>query len=221
MGHTKYNREEAVQLFRKHKVIRKIKLLDTLDCSTMTLWRLLSQAGYLSSYNFNASYYTLKDIPRFDENGLWMYHDVRFSRYGSLTDTIVQLVFTSDAGMSAHDLHALVGVPVLPLLTQLSGQKRIFREKRDTSFVYFHVEEQKRDRQRRNRQQKSRQELERVILPDPIRIIAVLVELIKKPEQTVSQIVQRLRRQGYILTEQEVTQIFFYYQLPTKKNLIF
>ncbi len=58
----------------------------------MTAWRLLSQHGYFTSYNDNAHHYTLVGIPQFDEHGLWSHGAARFSQWGALTTTLVQLV---------------------------------------------------------------------------------------------------------------------------------
>jgi hypothetical protein len=59
--------------------------------SHMTVVRALKKFGYFASYNHNASYYVLWDVPQFDDWGLWAYRDVRFSRYRTLPATIVAL----------------------------------------------------------------------------------------------------------------------------------
>ena len=57
----------------------------------MTVIRALKKYGYYTSYNRNAGYYVLHDVPEFNEWGLWTYRDIRFSKYGTLTQTIVAL----------------------------------------------------------------------------------------------------------------------------------
>jgi hypothetical protein len=63
-----------------------------------------------SRYNGNARHYTLVGVPQFDEHGLWAYHDVRFSKWGSLTETIVVLVEHSSAGLTAQQLQELLHI---------------------------------------------------------------------------------------------------------------
>ena len=58
----------------------------------MTAWRLLRQHGYFTSYNENARYDTILGIPQFDEQGLWVYRNARFSKWGTLTKTIIALL---------------------------------------------------------------------------------------------------------------------------------
>jgi len=50
----------------------------------MTVFRKLATLGYLTSYSHRGSYYTLKSIPRFDAQGLWLARGAWFSRQGTL-----------------------------------------------------------------------------------------------------------------------------------------
>ena len=55
---------------------------------TMTVFRKLKALGYRSSYSHRGQYYTLGKIPDFDEQGLWDWHFVWFSRYGNLVEAL-------------------------------------------------------------------------------------------------------------------------------------
>src|SRR5437870_8233896 len=48
--------------------------------ATMTVFRRLKLLRYRTSYSHRGRYYTLADIPRFDEQGLWRCRGVWFSR---------------------------------------------------------------------------------------------------------------------------------------------
>ena len=72
--------------------------------SHMSVFRILKDYGYYTSYNYNAAYYTLHDVPQFDQAGLWAYRDIRFSRYGTLSETIVALVEKATAGMTVREV---------------------------------------------------------------------------------------------------------------------
>ena len=54
----------------------------------MTVFRALQKSGSHTSYNHNAGDYTLAGLPQFDDWGLWAYRDVRFSRAGTLLETL-------------------------------------------------------------------------------------------------------------------------------------
>ena len=53
----------------------------------LTVFRKLKQLAYRTSYSHRGSYYTLDETPRFDEQGLWSFESVWFSRQGTLSDT--------------------------------------------------------------------------------------------------------------------------------------
>ena len=87
-----------VQQLRKERVARWQALAQQLDCSTKTVQRALAQVGYYNSLNYNATFVTLQDVPRFDPHGLWTYQDVHFSQHGNLPQTIRQLIEQASAG---------------------------------------------------------------------------------------------------------------------------
>lgn len=211
----KFTEKDIVELFYKQKILTKKQLTQSYGCSNMTAWRILSGHGYITSYNFNAKYYTLSDIPVFDKNGLWSYRNVRFSKYGSLTNTLVAVVFNSRCGLEKNELQQLLGVNVIPILSKLYHQGKLYREKVDGIFVYLQTNADERLRQLSNRaaliKDKHRQ------LPEPERIIAVLVELIQRVELQPQQLARRVCRKGIKVTPTEIRAILQHYQL-TKKN---
>ena len=212
----KFTKKDIVELFYKQKILTKKQLTQTYGCSNMTAWRILSEHGYISSYNFNAKYYTLIDIAVFDKNGLWSYHKVGFSKYGSLTHTLIALVFNSRCGLDKNQLQQLLGVNVIPILSKLYQQGKLYREKVEGIFVYLQTNEEKRRRQLSNRASDIIKEKDRQ-LPEPERIIAVLVELIQRVELQPQQLARRLSRKGIKVTTTQIRAILQHYQL-TKKN---
>lgn len=218
MRPVKFSPKTLIEVFYQHKVLNKEKMLKLSGCSSMTAWRILSKHGYVTSYNFNATYYTLADIPQFDKYGLWSYRNIRFSRYGSLTDTVTALVSNSTLGLDANELLGLLAVNVTPTLTKLYGAGKIKREKVCGVFVYLHPEDKERQTQLTKRQALREKDLERMALPEPERIIAVLVELIKRIELKPQQIARRLSAKGIKITSTEIQAIFVHYKLTEKKT---
>ena len=116
--------------------------------STMTVYRTLSELGYISSYSHRGRYYTLTTIPNFDHNGLWSYHSVMFSKYGNLLETAASMVQSSDAGFTASELEGLLQVEVKHTLLKLFQRKRVWRSKLDSGyFVYLSADSGERRRQ--------------------------------------------------------------------------
>jgi len=210
--------EKILGLFRKHKVLTKDEVLEACGCKTMTFWKVLREYGYLSSYNWNAKYYTLFDIPVFDEWGLWSYRRVRFSQYGSLSQTIVELVEGSRAGYDAKELSERLGVPVGPELSRLHGQERVCRRKVGPRYVYVASRTEHRERQVQRREAQWEQLQEEASLPVPELIIAVLVDLVQHPQTDLRTLTRRLQRRKVPVTRKQVENIIEHYGLAGKRG---
>jgi hypothetical protein len=120
--------------------------------STMTVFRKLKALGYRTSYSHRGKYYTLAEILRFDEQGLWSCRGVGFSRHGNLLATAQAFVEQVEAGLIASELEALLHVEVKEPLLHLYRQGRIAR--RDIAGVYVYLSRQP----ARQREQRLRRE---------------------------------------------------------------
>jgi hypothetical protein len=81
------------KLFRRFPIADLDTLFKTVKTSSrMSIFRRLREIGYFSSYTHTGRYYTLADIPQFDDYGLWIHQGIGFSQFGTLRATIVQLV---------------------------------------------------------------------------------------------------------------------------------
>jgi hypothetical protein len=110
----------------------------------MTVFRKLRQLGYLTSYSHRGKYYTLLEIPEFDEEGLWSWQQVWFSRYGSLEQTVKTFVEESQGGWTAQELDSRVHVETKQPLLKLVRRRQIVREKISGVYVYFSGEKEQR-----------------------------------------------------------------------------
>ena len=138
MKTTRFTAGDVLKPFSRKQVLTKAELLQACGCSAMTAWRILHQQGYLTSYNHNARYYTLTRIAQFDEQGLWAYRDVRFSKWGTLPATVLGQIELSAAGMTARELQELLHIAnVKPTLTHLTREGRLQRAKITGAMVYF------------------------------------------------------------------------------------
>ena len=212
---------DILKSFARKKVLSKTELLQECGCSPMTAWRLLRKEGYFTSYNNNAKYYTLATIPQFDDHGLWAYQDVRFSKWGTLPQTMVAVIERSPRGMTAHELAEFLQVGnVKPLLTQLTLNQRLWREALGGAFVYLAVEQSRHEQQLQRRRAEGIPELPLLPLPEPQQIIALLVEMIRHPQQTPRQWARRLVRRNIRLGAQDIRAVMEHYHLAVKKGLL-
>jgi hypothetical protein len=127
--------------FGKNKILTLVRLKEILgNTSTMTVYRRLKSLSYLSSYSHRGRFYTLADIPEFNDMGIWSFQGVYFSRWGNLLQTVGNLVDASEMGYSAGELESLAHVEVKHALVELLRAKQIDRETIGGVYVYFSAE---------------------------------------------------------------------------------
>jgi hypothetical protein len=102
----------------------------------VTVFRKLQPLDYLSSYSHRGRYYTLREIARFDDQGLWSQTDIWFSRFGTLLATAEVFVNRSPRGFFADELARALHVEVQDALHQLTRQRRVTREMVSGLYLY-------------------------------------------------------------------------------------
>ncbi len=76
----RYPTEALSKLLRKRKIATMADLKKALGTDAdATVFRKLKLVSACSSYSHRGRYYTLGNIPQFDEWGLWTFRDVHFS----------------------------------------------------------------------------------------------------------------------------------------------
>lgn len=121
--------------------------------AVMTVYRCLSRLGYIASYSHRGQFYTLKTIPKFDQQGLWACGEAMFSRYGNLLETATAFVVQSAAGFTAAELEMVLQVETKHALLRLYRKGVLARVNLDGRFVYMCT-----DRDERRQQQLMRKE---------------------------------------------------------------
>ncbi len=149
-------KRKVEKLFSKEKVVTLEALKNTLDTDfSKTVFRYLKEIGYLSSYNNAGKFYTLFNIPRFDENGLWHYQTAYFSRFGTLKSTIHSMITDSHEGFVHGELKQLLRCRVQNTLNDLIKNNIVSREYINGLFVYTSADLKKAADQISQREKKS------------------------------------------------------------------
>jgi DNA-binding transcriptional regulator YhcF (GntR family) len=102
----------------------------------VTVFRKLQPLDYLTSYSHRGRYYTLREIARFDDHGLWSQADVWFSRFGTLVATAAGFVNRSPRGYFADELARALHVEVQDVLHHLTQQRRVTRQRVSGRYLY-------------------------------------------------------------------------------------
>jgi len=210
--------EQIRQLLLKNTIMSLKQLRAELqDRPRSSLFRDLKKLEVISSYTHTGQYHALRGLAKFDEDGLWFFQDVGFSRYGTLKRSLVHAITHSQAGMTHREARVLFRVDVQKPLTDLVSSNAVTRQLLPSRlYVYLSADET------------SVAQLERrlaigdkalnVVLPAESIRIEVLVEVIRAPGHTLDEKVlgPLLRERGVLVKDKEVHYVLVYYDI--KKN---
>lgn len=204
------------RLIHRKKIVTLDELALSLHCSKRTVQRRLRQLKTIRSYNRNGRYYTLEGIAKFDADGLWRYRGTCFSRFGNLTETFVQLVRRSPAGLTSHEAGDLVGLRPSSFLWNFHNHPEIKRQKHQGRYVYFASEPARYAQQHQNRTRMPQTKR----LPSEFEAIAILVEKIKYPQLSMNELADKLKGKNLCIAPEVIENLFLHHDLVIKKNHI-
>ena len=210
------SRQALTGLFQRQSITDLTTLPAALETSSrMSVFRRLSVLGYLSSYSHAGRYYTLRDIPRFDRDGLWRYQGVCFSREGSLKATVERLVEQSDAGRTHPELHARLQVRVHNTLLDLVTGRHIGRETVGGRYLYVSANPARAESQLILRQQQPAGPVPSPPESPAAVVIEVLLDLVQsaRVRPDADRVAERLAARGLPVTVDQVEAIFSRYGL--------
>ena len=219
----------VVQRLRRKRVAAMKTLRQELAVSHMTVVRALRKYGYYTSVNLNAAYYTLYDIPRFDEDGLWTYRNLCFSQHRTLDKTLVALVHNASAGRTVSELEQRLNTKVANLLSRLCRQKRLTRYFTGRLAVYLAVDRQ-RQLQQRDQRDLSQQENQDTSTSsdtneptcpsgcDVVLVLEVLIQIIRTPKADAAAVAKAVRARGIKISAAGVQRVLDFYALQKKRN---
>ena len=187
--------KKVLRTFSRLKVLTIDQLVNLLQCSVITVRRRLKKWSTYTSINQNGRYYALPQIPVFDDNGLWRYQSILFSKHGNLKQTILWLIHQSQMGLSAGEIARLVDLsPSSSFFTQVHQTAGISREKHQGRFVYF---SDSTERYHRQKQERTLSCPGTIDWPTDAQAVVILVELIKHPGIGMEQLSAKVAHQGW------------------------
>jgi hypothetical protein len=203
-------RDALLRLFRGQRIADLDAVLTALDSrSRMTAFRRLSEVGYLSSYSHAGRYYTLRDVPVFDPDGLWQHEGVLFSDAGTLKEAVARMVVQAEAGQFHRELQIRLRLRVHNTLADLVENRRVGRERLQGEYLYVSA-----DAERAATQVARRAQIGRDPKPDerldPMMVIEVLAEVIHGSVVALDaeDVASRLVARGVAVTVAQVAEIF-------------
>lgn len=216
-----------LKMFRKKYIADLDQLFRLLETnSRMSVFRRLKLVGYRTSFTDAGRYYTLEDIPLFDDWGLWFHEGIGFSKAGTLKATIVEIVHASISGMTPKEMLRLLKIRVPNTLHNalhgLTKSNQIGRHRLEGLCLYTDVYPDKEKMQIEERIRGMQKGFQPFELPSTETTIAVLVEALKAGRVILapSEIVARLSVRGLPVTVGQVEQIFTEHGIQAGKKTL-
>ncbi len=203
-------RRRLARLFKRTPVADLATIQHALGTdSRTTVFRALSEVGYMTSYSHAGRYYTLQEVPRFDEDGLWWHGEALFSKCRTLRATIVQLVEKAPAGCTHAELRDRLRLRVHDTLRDLTEARQIGRVQLERLFLYVSVARATARAQRAERRWLLESRPTPPSLPAPAVIIEVLLDIIHDAQARADtrEAVRRLNARGVAVTVEEVEEV--------------
>lgn len=216
--------QKVIGWLRKTTVATMKQIRHQFRISHMTVVRALKKFGYYASYNYNAAYYVLRDVPEFDDLGLWAHRDVRFSRYRTLPATIVAVVEKAPTGLTVAELEERLQTKVANVVSRLVSEGLVQRERVvGRQVVYLASEPAVSTLQLQQRQQRLQEEAARGTTGLPsgcsaTEVIEVLHEMLIKSDDKPERLSRRIQARGTRVTASQVRRVLDHYALEKKRR---
>src|ERR1700722_2207444 len=136
-----FRSDELRSLLLRSRIATLDELKQALGTSVdVTVFRKLKPLDYLTSYSHRGRYYTLREVARFDEKGLWSHAPACFPRAGTLLATAASFVNRAPRGFFADELAGTLHVDVQDALYQLTQQRRVTRQFVSGLYLYTAID---------------------------------------------------------------------------------
>ncbi len=199
-------------MFKEFKVLTLKQVAQKHECSIRTAQRHFARLPVLRSYNKNSRYYTLSDIPDFNNNGIWRYRDIFFSAYGNLWKTVKNLILASERGLNGNEIGEVVNLLPRSFIHHFREMGGIFREKHEGVYVYFSDDPATYSKQCSKRVQAGVMRK----IGDAV-AVKILVEYIKHPEMSTGELSIVLRdRRGCNVPASEIENLLAFHDFLKK-----
>ncbi len=186
-----------------------------------SLFRDLTKLDLVTSYTHAGQYHALKSAARFDADGLWFFDQAGFAKYGTLKNTLIQIISNAQTGMTQKELKSLLHIKVQNTLTHLVQSNAVGRQLLPQSiYVYLSVEKHKAADQLQRRLTID-DRAPAVALPAEHLIIEILLELIRAPDcrADAKELGKLLRKRGIVIGDPDIVYVLAYYDIKKKPIL--
>jgi hypothetical protein len=209
---------ELKELFKKNIVMDIDDLMKQTSSSRMTVFRNLKEMGYTTSYNRNGKYYTLLEIAKFDDSGIFDHKGILFFRDGGIQELALKEIDSSEKGYTAEELSNKIRTRVSNQLPHFVRKYLLIRKKYADFYVYYSIDEAAQQIQITNREKELKipSTIEESEISHEKKTIRILLKVIQNPNAEPQEIGKRLREEGSRISDSFIQNIFQKYDIQKK-----
>lgn len=209
---------ELKELFKKNIVMDIDDLMKKTSSSRITVFRNLKDIGYTTSYNQNGKYYTLLEIAKFDESGIFDHKGILFFKDGGIQELVIKEIESSEKGYTAEELNNKIRTRVSNQLHQFVRKGLIIRKKYADFYVYYSIDDVTQQKQIPNREKELKipSTKEDSEISSERKTIRILLEIIQNPNVQPREIGELLRQEGLKISDSFIQKIFEKYDIQKK-----
>ncbi len=183
-----------------------------------SFFRDLKKMDLTTSYSHAGQYHALKSAAKFDVNGLWFFEEACFSKYGTLKNTLTQIVSNAPTGMTQKELKSMLRIKVQNTLTNLVKSNTVMRQLlSEHIYVYLSANAPEAEAQLQKRLAINERTPDIALPPENIRI-EILIEVIHTPSRIADEkeLGAILRKRGIAIRDTEIACVLTYYDIKKK-----
>ncbi len=207
-------------IIRSKKTLTFEQVFKHVSCSEVTLRRDIRQINGITSYTHQGRFITLKDIPKFDHNGIWFYRKVGFTKYKNSLELIVHLINNSKEGLSREQIQEILKIEIYQQIQTLLKRNELYRIKIGNKYIYLPEEVAKNQKKRLqliNANNVEEYYDSMVSISDLVALLkAVLVE--KKVKIDIKNLKRFTQKYSLKIPLKKVEQLLLKYNLTEKKS---
>lgn len=79
----------------------------------------------------------MKDVAKFDKNGIWFYRKVGFTKYKNSLELIVHLINNSKRGLSREQIQEITKIQTFQQIQTLLKRNELYRSKIGNKYIYL------------------------------------------------------------------------------------
>jgi len=210
-------RMEAIKkIIRKNKVQTFGKILNKMNCSSITLRRDIKTIGGITSFTHRGEYVTLFDIPVYDRFGIWFYKDVGFTKFKNSLDLIVSIINNAEKWITKEEIEELLRIKISKQIQILLSHNRLHRIKFGAKYRYL-SEELAKDKKRQIQLFDIEEYYDKkVSIAD---IIAVLKAVLSEQKIDMHNLKKLVQKYSLDVPIKKIEQLLLKYDLASKKSL--